>query len=289
MTIQSQDPQALDGGSLASIDLSIGFIGAGNMANAIIAGLVKAGWPKNKIYASNPSFPKLEALNQSHGIGITQDNQQLAEKVDFLVLAVKPQKLGNVCSEIKSVDLSNKLIISVAAGWPISKIESSLEQPLAVVRCMPNTPAFVGEGASGLFANKQVSESQQKVTTQIFAAIGKTSWLESEYLMDTVTAIAGSSPAYFFLMMQSMIEAAKSSGMPEETAFNLITQAMKGAASLAQATPEKSLEQLRKEVTSPGGTTAAAIASFKSDQFEDIVSKAVKASIQRGKELGQLK
>lgn len=274
--------------SLANISMRIGFVGAGNMASAIINGLIRAEWPANKIIASNPSTPKLETLKISLGIQITQENKQLVEQSDILVLAVKPQKLADVCSQIKSVDLSKKLIISVAAGWPINKIETHLNQPLSAVRTMPNTPALVGEGASGLFANDKVSSEQRRIAENIFNAIGKTSWIEAESLMDTVTAIAGSSPAYFFLMMQSMIDAAKSSGMNEQTAFELITQAMKGAASLAQATPEKSLEQLRKEVTSPGGTTAAAIASFKSDHFEDIVNKAVKASIKRGQELGQL-
>ncbi|TQV74061.1 pyrroline-5-carboxylate reductase [Aliikangiella marina] len=269
-------------------EATIGFIGAGNMASAIIAGLISANWPAHKIYASNPSLPKLERLTQKFNIKTTQSNQALAEQVDILVLAVKPQKLADVCSQIKSVDLSHKLIISVAAGWPIQRIEQNLQQQLAVVRTMPNTPAFVGEGASGLFANSRVNQQQKRITETIFNAIGTTSWIAAEAQMDTVTAIAGSSPAYFFLMMESMITAAVQAGMSEKTAFELITQAMKGAATLAQSTPNKSLEQLRKEVTSPGGTTAAAIASFKSNEFEDIVRKAVDASIQRGKELGQL-
>jgi len=265
---------------------TFGFIGAGNMANAIAGGIIKAGWPADGILASNPTLPKLASLKQKLGINITQDNQEVAREANILVLAVKPQKLGGVCAEIASIDLSDKLIISVAAGWPISKIEAGLKQKPAIVRAMPNTPALIGESATGLFANKQTSTQQQLSAIAIFQSIGVTCWINSESLMDTVTAIAGSSPAYVFLMMQAMIEQAMESGMAEKDAFTLVTQAFSGAAQLAQQTPDKSLDTLRKEVTSPGGTTAAAITSFKSDGFEQIVKKAVIASIKRGQELG---
>ena len=267
-------------------DTKIAFIGCGNMASAIINGLVKAGWPANQIMASNPSQGKLDHLQKNLKIQTTNDNLEAAAFADIIVLSVKPQKLADVCSLLKNYPVEDKLIISVAAGFPANKIAASLQQSPAIIRAMPNTPALIGKGASGLFAIDSVTQNQKEITESIFNAVGETCWIEKESQMDIVTAIAGSSPAYVFLMMEAMVEQATASGLKSEDAFKLVTQAVSGAAQLAQQTPEKSLATLRKEVTSPGGTTAAAITSFKADNFEPIITKAVRASIQRGKELG---
>lgn len=270
-----------------SQDKKIAFIGAGNMATAIIAGLIEAGWDAKNIFASNPSEGKLLKLKNDYSIHISQDNQTAAEFADVLILAVKPQKLADVCYQLRNVDLTKTLIISIAAGFPIQKMSDSLNQSNAIVRVMPNTPSLIGKGVCGMFANSQTNDEQKQITETIFSAVGEYVWLTKESQMDIVTAIAGSSPAYIFLLMQAMIEQAVDSGLNESDAFQLVTQAVSGAAQLAQQTPEKSLHTLRKEVTSPGGTTAAAISSFKANDFEQIVKKAVKASIDRGKELGQ--
>ena len=264
----------------------IAFIGAGNMAQAIIAGLIKGGWSGQQIMASNPGAAKLEQLASQFKLLTTQDNNQAAEFGDIIVLAVKPQKMAEVCSRLSTCQLNNKLIISVAAGFPTAKISQALASKLAIIRAMPNTPALIGYGATGLFANKNASHNDKLTAESIFRSVGIFCWINNEAKMDVVTAIAGSSPAYFFLMMQAMVEQAIDEGLTEIDAFNLITQTMAGAAMLARATPQKSLKTLREEVTSKGGTTAAAIASFTGNQFEQIIKQAVVASINRGKELG---
>ncbi|TQV85338.1 pyrroline-5-carboxylate reductase [Aliikangiella coralliicola] len=264
----------------------IAFIGCGNMATAIISGLVASGWPVEKIMASNPSRGKLDNLADQFSLQTTNDNREAANFGDIVVLAVKPQKLPEVCLQLSQCDFSNKLVISVAAGFRAAKIADGLKQNPVIIRAMPNTPALIGLGATGLYATSQATENNRQIAESIFQAVGQTNWVSNESHIDIVTAIAGSSPAYIFLMMQSMVEQAVSSGLPEQDAFDLITQAVSGAAQLAKATPAKTLNTLRKEVTSPGGTTAAAITVFKNNEFEDIVKKAVSASIQRGRELG---
>ena len=269
------------------VNKKIAFIGCGNMANAIIGGLINAGCFASNIMASNPTNIKLEKLKQLYGLNTTNKNRDAVYFVEIIVLSVKPQKLTEVCKELSKLDLTKKLLISVAAGYQTEQISKHLNQSPAIVRSMPNTPALIGQGATGLFATSNVSVEQKQVADLIFQAVGQTSWIELESQMNIVTAIAGSSPAYFFLMMQSMIEQAVASGLSEKIAFELVTQSASGAAQLAQANTKQSLQQLREAVTSPGGTTAAAIESFQVSGFEEIVKKAVVSSISRGTELGK--
>ncbi|WP_196138668.1 pyrroline-5-carboxylate reductase [Aliikangiella sp. G2MR2-5] len=266
---------------------NIAFIGCGNMASAIIGGLVQSGWPASKVMASNPSAGKLDKLKDVYSIKVTHSNSEAAKFADIIVLAVKPQKLPDVCAQLAKISLADKLIISVAAGYTTSRLNKELNQQLMIVRAMPNTPALIQQGATGLYATPVVTEAAKQLSEKIFESVGITAWIKSEAQMDTVTAIAGSSPAYVFLLMQAMAEQAVASGIDEESALTLVTQAVSGAAQLAQASPEKTLIQLRREVTSPGGTTAAAITSFIDDNFEGIVKKAVQAATNRGKELGK--
>jgi len=266
---------------------NIAFIGCGNMSTAIINGLVAAGWPASKIIAANPSQAKLDKLKQSLTIKTTADNLAAIDAAEIVVLAVKPQKLPTVCLQASDAELSDKLIISVAAGFQTAQLSKHLQQKTAIVRAMPNTPATIGMGATGLFATGEVTKAQKDWAEAIFAAVGISRWVTDEKLMDVVTAVAGSSPAYIFMMMRAMVEQAVVSGLSEEDAVALITQAVSGAAQLARANPDKPLADLQKEVTSPGGTTEAAIDSFTRDQFEIIVKNAVNASITRGRELGQ--
>ncbi len=265
----------------------ISFIGCGNMAAAIIHGLIAQGMSPSHIQASNRSPEKLTQIKASTNILTTTDNYQAAEFADILLLAVKPQILPQVCEQLKSIDLSNKLIISIAAGITTDKILELLEQTVAVIRAMPNTPATISEGATGLFANQQTSQSQKRTAESIFTAIGQVEWVEQESLIDVVTAIAGSAPAYVFLFIQAMVEQAVKDGLDEKCARNLATQAVLGASKLAQMKSSETLQDLRQAVTSPAGTTAAAIASFEQNEFSNIIKKAVSAATNRGKELGE--
>jgi len=257
------------------------------MASAIISGLVNKGLTPTNIKASNRSEDKLHKIKSSSGILTTADNRHAAEFSEVIVISVKPQILPQVCEQLRDIDLSNKLIVSVAAGITTGKITEFLGQPVAVVRAMPNTPAIISEGATGLFANSQTSQKQKDSAIAIFSAIGKTEWVEQESLIDVVTAIAGSAPAYVFLFIQAMVDQAVKDGLDPISARNLATQAVLGASKLAQIKTDDSLNDLRKAVTSPGGTTAAALASFEQDNFSNIIKKAVSAAINRGKELGE--
>jgi len=270
----------------------ISFIGCGNMASAIIHGLIANGLAAENILASNRSREKLDAIKHATGIQITTDNTKAVNFSDILILAVKPQIFPQICQQLSSTDLSNKLIISVAAGVTTEKIsqlcnQNLPNQELSIVRAMPNTPATISEAATGLYANSKTSASQKKQATAIFDAIGLSQWVEKESLIDVITAIAGSSPAYIFMFIQAMVEQAVEQGLDPATAKKLATQAVLGASKLAQNQPEQPLKHLQKNVTSPGGTTAAAIDSFEQNDFSNIIKKAVAAAIARGKELGE--
>jgi len=265
----------------------LGFIGCGNMASAIIRGLVDHGFPASHICASNPNPEKLEQLSIEAKIHTTINNQEVVEFSDNLILAVKPQVMPKVCQQIKELDLSDKLIISVAAGLTTGKITEYLNQNVSIIRAMPNTPATISKGATGLFANLCCSEEQKERAESIFKVIGVTEWVDSETLIDVVTAISGSSPAYIFLFIESMVEQAVKSGLEQSVARNLATQAVLGAAELAKSEIQTPLTQLRQNVTSPNGTTAAAIDSFEQNDFSNIIKQAVTAAIARGKELGE--
>lgn len=268
-------------------DLQISFIGCGNMTSAIIRGLIAQGLPANCIKASNPSDEKLKKLELSTGILTTMDNLIAAEFSDVIILGVKPKVLPQICKQLKKIDCSNKLIISIAAGVTTTKIAELFEQELALVRAMPNTPATIASAATGLYANRRITHVQKEIVNTIFSAIGTVEWVEQESLIDVVTAIAGSAPAYVFLFIQSMVEQATQDGLNPVVARNLATQAVLGAAKLAQTKPQESLDRLRKTVTSPGGTTAAAIESFQRNQFSQTIKTAISAAVQRGKELGE--
>lgn len=277
--------------------LKIGFIGAGNMARSIIGGLVGglvgqqigSGLKPNQILVSNPSSGKLEQLALDFsGIQTRQDNRLVAEACDILVLATKPQVMPGVLAELKAVDCQNKLIISVAAGVETQTFSEGLAQSgLSIVRSMPNTPALIGLGATGLFANSHVSQQQKQQANQIFEAVGICEWIEDEAQMDLVTAISGSGPAHYFLFLEAVTEFAVTQGLSEQVARQLASQTALGAASMVQQNNDQSIANLRQAVTSPGGTTAAALESFASDDFKNIVAKALQSSVTRGQELAK--
>lgn len=261
----------------------IGFIGAGNMAGAIARGLVKQGHPASNIIMSNLSQDKLTVLHDELGVQTTLNNQDVCQQSDVVLLAVKPQMMQQALAE---VDFSQvKCAISVAAGLPISKLTEFTHNQTSVIRSMPNTPSIELCGATGLFAESAVKEQYAAVTEYIFGAIGEYEWIDREDLMDTVTALSGSSPAYFFRFMEGLISAGIEQGMPETTARNLVVQSALGAATLIKNHPDVAISTRREQVTSPKGTTAAALDSLEQSGIAKMTKDAVNAAVKRGKEL----
>jgi pyrroline-5-carboxylate reductase len=265
--------------------VNIAFIGGGNMARSLIGGLLADGTPINQLSVSEPNAELRAALARDFSVAVHTDNSQAALGADVLVLAVKPQVMNSVCTGLReSVQAHRPLLISTAAGVRVEQLDGWLGGSMAIVRCMPNTPALIGAGATGACANPQCNPTQRDIAQRILDAVGSTVWIEDEALMDTVTAISGSGPAYFFLLVEALEEAAVAQGLPRETARSLATQTCLGAGRMLRedgATPE----ELRRRVTSPGGTTQAALDSFAASEFNAIVARAVAAATRRGVEL----
>ena len=262
----------------------IGFIGAGNMAGSIIRGLIGAGKNPESIFVSDIDDQKLQSITAETSVNSTA-TKKMPSLVDVLILAVKPQVMKSVCQELTDVE-AVQLVISIAAGIKITQMEQWLNSEVAIVRCMPNTPALVGEGATGLFANKLVSDHQKTIAQSIMGSVGLTSWMQSEKDMDTVTAVSGSGPAYFFLLIEAMQEVAQELGLKKDVAENLICQTAIGASKLIQESNDSSLI-LRKKVTSPGGTTERAISVFESGNIRGLVRDALIAARDRSIELSE--
>ncbi|GAA5131948.1 pyrroline-5-carboxylate reductase [Alloalcanivorax gelatiniphagus] len=262
----------------------IGFIGAGNMANSLAGGMIAKGIRPARIWMSDPSRDRLDEVAQLHRVHVTEDNLEVARRVDVLVLAVKPQVMGDACAALREViEERQPLIISIAAGVTVENLRHWLGDA-PIVRCMPNTPALVQAGATGLYAAAGVSAAQKEMASQILGAVGLTFWFDEEKELDAVTAVSGSGPAYFFLLMESLIDAAVSQGLPPATARQLVLQTAWGAAQLA-ITSEVGPDVLRQRVTSPGGTTAAALGVFEEAGFREQVQAAVAAARERSEEL----
>jgi pyrroline-5-carboxylate reductase len=265
---------------------TIGFIGSGNMAEALIKGIISAKvYEPSNIMVSDIKEERLEFLAGKYEVKVCRDSDKLASRVDTVVLSVKPQNMSDVLENIKDCIGSVKLVISIAAGIKVQKIASVLGD-IAIIRVMPNTPALIGEGAAALFANQKAKEMIGETLT-IFSAVGKAVVVEDEGLIDAVTAVSGSGPAYFFLLMEEMIKAAIELGLPEDTAKDLVLQTARGAGLLASKSHKnaESPAMLRKKVTSPGGTTEAALKVFTEGNFGTLVSDALKRACQRSIEL----
>lgn len=265
----------------------IAFIGAGNMASAMIGGLIHAGVSAEHIAAADPFAESLQRLQQAFKVKTSSNNRDVIADANIVVLAVKPQQLKEVCAAISADLLQQKpLIISIAAGITSGILEQWLDPSLAIVRCMPNTPALIGRAASGLFANANVNEQQKDLASQLMLAVGAIDWVEQESLLDAVTALSGSGPAYFFLVMEAMIDAGVKLGLSREVAENLTLQTALGAAKMAR-TSEVDVAELRKRVTSPGGTTQAAIEQFEQGGIRQLFEQALVAADARSKSLAQ--
>lgn len=272
-------------------NLKLSFIGGGNMASALIGGLINQGFASENICVADPIAESRQKLETDYKITTTDDNNQAASQADILVLAVKPQILKPVCEAIApAIDGKPPLVISIAAGITLPSLQNWLGETTPIVRCMPNTPALVKTGATGLFASHHVSDAQKQQTESILSAIGIHVWVESESQIDAVTAVSGSGPAYFFMVMEAMQAAGESLGLDSDTAKTLTLQTALGAAKMAQ-TSDVDAAELRRRVTSPGGTTAAAIGVFEDDGLRDLFAKALQAandrSIEMAKELGE--
>ncbi|MCA4022396.1 pyrroline-5-carboxylate reductase [Vibrio vulnificus] len=267
---------------------NIAFIGAGNMVRAIVSGLVADGYPADKITATAPSETRRLPLEQQFGIQTTSDNFMAATQADVIVLSVKPQMMEEVCKPLQSVDFSNKLVISIAAGINCARLNDMLATQLNLVRVMPNTPSQLGLGMSGLYAPVSVAEQDRHFAEQLMQAVGKTCWVEEESGINHVIAAAGSAPAYFFLFMEAMQAEAMAQGFDKQTARLLVQQSALGAASMVVENPDTELATLRENVTSKGGTTAEALRTFNEHQLSDIVAKAMQAAVARAQEMEKL-
>lgn len=268
---------------------TLAFIGAGNMARAIIGGLVSNGFPAEKIRASSPTVSRLADL-ASQGLFVSADNNEAMQSADIVILAVKPQMFKAVLQPLATAAAENKpLFISVAAGITSNSINQWLGGNQAIVRCMPNTPALVKMGANGLYANTQVSQAQRDQAENVLSATGLTLWVEQEEQLHAVTAVSGSGPAYYFLFMEAMINAAQKQGLTKDVATQLTLQTARGAAEMALLSDVDPAE-LRRRVCSPNGTTEQAIRSFQANQLEALVDSAMQAcasrSVEMAKELG---
>jgi pyrroline-5-carboxylate reductase len=268
------------------IGKQIGFIGGGNMATAIARGLVRAGVDPDHLSIGQPGEAKRAALLRNlPGTNIVADNALVADKAEVLVLAIKPQILPAVCKKLqKTVQLRKPLVISVAAGIRCADIERWLGGNLSIVRAMPNTPALLDLGMSALFANEQAGDDERAVAEDILRAVGKTVWLNSENHMDAATAISGTGPAYFYLMIDMLIKAGINFGLDESTAKLMAVETAKGAAAVAGTEPE-AIASLIDRVRSPAGTTDAAFASLDGNNFRDIFAVAVAAANDRAASL----
>jgi len=262
----------------------IAFIGTGNMARAILEGLLATGYPASHLWATARNLDKLDDL-VARGVQVTDDNDTALLACDVAVLAVKPQMMKALAqNHAAAVQQKRPLLISIAAGISLEALERWLGGNLALVRCMPNTPSLVQCGASGLFANARVDAAQRAQAEQILAAVGITLWVQQETQIDAVTAVSGSGPAYYFLLMEAMASAAQQLGLDPENALQLTLQTALGAARMASSS-EHDPAELRRRVTSPKGTTEQALLRFQQGGFEALVLEAMQACRDRAAEL----
>jgi len=269
-------------------DINIAFIGGGNMARSLIGGLLDDGMPAERIWVADPNESVLRSLSDRFTIHITTDNNEAVFNSQVMILAIKPQLAKHVVRELApAVQNRRALVISIAAGIRETDLRSWLSENAAIVRTMPNTPSLVRSGATALFANSAVSKEQRNLAESILRAVGMTLWVDDESLMDAVTALSGSGPAYFFLIMEALENAGEHLGLPRDTARLLTLQTAFGAAKMALESNED-LAELRQRVTSPGGTTERAINVLQQHKLEAVFDEALRAAHQRSVELAEL-
>ena len=261
------------------------FIGGGNMAASLIGGLIAQGYPAARITACDPSGEARQRLAAEFGIQTSDDNARAAAAAEILVLAVKPQVMADVARGLAPALAHRPLILSIAAGIPLAALSRWLGGGAPLVRCMPNTPALVRTGITGLYADPGVDQAQRQVAERILGAAGATLWVAEEAALDAVTAVSGSGPAYFFLVMEVMMAAAERLGLQPEVARELTLQTALGAARMAMES-DVDVAELRRRVTSPGGTTEAAIRVLEAGELGRLFAAAMSAARDRSAEMG---
>jgi len=267
---------------------TIAFIGGGNMARSLIGGLIADGYEARRIWVAEPDPDQRGRLTAQFPVNATDDNRAAAEQADAVVLAVKPQVIKSVCEPLGEIVRSRgSLVISIAAGVREPDLSRWLGGGVAVVRTMPNTPALVQTGATGLFANRHTTAAQRALAESLLRAVGLTQWLDDESQMDAVTAVSGSGPAYFFLLMEMLEESGSKLGLPRETARLLVLETALGAAKMALESNEDP-RSLRHRVTSPGGTTERATQTLEEGGIRELFDGAVRAAADRAGELGKM-
>jgi pyrroline-5-carboxylate reductase len=264
----------------------IAFVGGGNMTRALLGGLLDRGTDRACIAVSAPSDATRAALAQQYGVNVSADNRAAVAGARVVVLAVKPQIMEAVVRPLApDFARSRPLVISVAAGIRIANLSAWLGTDVPVVRAMPNRPALIGAGATGLYAGPEVGGTERSLAEQLFAATGIAVWVDDEAQLDLVTALSGSGPAYFFRLAELMAEAAAAEGLDAQVARRLAAQTLAGAGRMVAAEPAPDLAAMRTAVTSKGGTTAAALARFDELKFGQIVREALHAAAARSREL----
>jgi pyrroline-5-carboxylate reductase len=265
--------------------MKIAFIGGGVMGEAMLAAVLEDGLAKPEaIWVSDVSQARRRHLVQEYGVAVMDSNLEAISGKDIVILAVKPQNLAEVMTGLGGQLKSSQLVLSIIAGARIDTLSEGLKHS-SIVRAMPNTPAQIGEGMSVWTATPEVTEEQKGLVGAILGAMGSELYVDDEKYIDMATAISGSGPAYFFLMVESLIDAAVAIGLPREMARQLVLQTMLGSGRLIQRSGEEPAE-LRRKVTSPGGTTAQALLHLEKEGFTDLVKRAVKAAYDKAKRLG---
>ncbi len=266
---------------------TVAFIGGGNMARSLIGGLVADGYPPDRIRVADPNADQRAELGARFGIRADADNRTAIEGADAVVLAVKPQVVRDVAEPLgERLRAQGTLVISIAAGLREPDLSRWLGGDVAVVRTMPNTPALVQTGATALYANAHVNAGQRDLAESLLRAVGITQWLEDEALMDAVTAVSGSGPAYFFLLMEMLENVGADLGLPRASARLLTLETALGAARMALESEEEPAK-LRQRVTSPGGTPAAAVNTLEDGGIRELYERALRAAAARADELGR--
>jgi pyrroline-5-carboxylate reductase len=270
-------------------DLRVALIGGGNMGRGLIGGLIARGLPAGQIAVADLNEAGLAALTRDFGVVTTTDNATALRRAQVAVLAVKPQQMASVVTALRpALDEGRPLLLSVAAGIRAQDLARWAGPGIPVVRAMPNRPALVGAGASGLYADATVTAAQRELADLVMAATGLAVWVDTEDQLDVVTALSGSGPAYFFRLAELMAEAGVARGLAPAVARALAAQTLAGAGQLVAAEPDADLARMRAEVTSKGGTTEAALASFAARGLDETVRLAMDAAAHRSRELADL-
>ncbi|MDP0588025.1 MAG: pyrroline-5-carboxylate reductase [Candidatus Endonucleobacter bathymodioli] len=271
---------------MAHSEKTVGFIGAGNIAQSIIGGMIQQDWQASQIFASAPSQKTRAYISNQFGVVVSDNNIEVA-KTDIVFLCVKPHLIRSVLVEIVPVLKGRQsLLISVAAGITMAHLNHLFDVPQAIIRSMPNTPSLVGVGACGLFANSEVTHQQRMMAQAIFQSVGIVEWVEQEDLINTIIAISGSGPAYYFLFMEAMKDAGVSLGLAPEIAERLTIQTALGAAKMALLS-DINVTKLRQNVCSPGGTTEQAIRTFQDGGLTNLVKQSMERAVKKAKNMAE--